>query len=91
MGAEVRRPAESAACQPFGRLRSSMPGVMETVLNVGLCSATIPGLIKKSGNERFVYDACRRLITMHSGDYDHGKGRGRRTRRGQGCRCSLGT
>ena len=46
--------------------RRSMPGMMETVLNVGLCSATIPGLIKKSGSERFVYDAYRRLITMYS-------------------------
>jgi len=40
--------------------------MMETVLNVGLCTATIPGLIKKSGSERFVYDAYRRLITMYS-------------------------
>jgi pyruvate,orthophosphate dikinase len=46
--------------------RQSMPGMMETVLNVGLCSATIPGLVKKSGNERFVYDAYRRLIMMYS-------------------------
>ncbi|MBN2021594.1 MAG: pyruvate, phosphate dikinase [Pirellulales bacterium] len=46
--------------------RSSMPGMMETVLNVGLCTKTIPGLVKKSGNERFVYDAYRRLITMYS-------------------------
>ena len=46
--------------------RQSMPGMMETVLNVGLCSATIPGLVKKSGSERFVYDAYRRLITMYS-------------------------
>ncbi len=46
--------------------RESMPGMMETVLNVGLCSATIPGLVKKSGSERFVYDAYRRLITMYS-------------------------
>ncbi len=46
--------------------RMSMPGMMETVLNVGLCSATIPGMIKQSGNERFVYDAFRRLITMYS-------------------------
>ncbi|MCK5378015.1 MAG: pyruvate, phosphate dikinase, partial [Acidobacteria bacterium] len=42
--------------------RQSMPGMMETVLNVGLCSATIPGLIAKAGNGRFVYDAYRRLI-----------------------------
>jgi pyruvate,orthophosphate dikinase len=46
--------------------RSSMPGMMETVLNVGLTSKTIPGLIKKTGNERFVFDAYRRLIMMYS-------------------------
>ena len=44
--------------------RQSMPGMMETVLNVGLTTRTIPGLIKKSGDEQFVYDAYRRLITM---------------------------
>ncbi len=46
--------------------RSSMPGMMETVLNIGLTSDTIPGLIAKSGNERFVWDAYRRLIAMYS-------------------------
>lgn len=46
--------------------RKSMPGMMETVLNIGLTSATIPGLIAKSGDERFVYDAYRRLITMYA-------------------------
>ncbi len=46
--------------------RQSMPGMMETVLNIGLCTATIPGIIQESGNERFVYDALRRLITMYS-------------------------
>ena len=46
--------------------RSSMPGMMETVLNVGLCSRTIPGIIAKTQNPRFVYDACRRLIMMYS-------------------------
>lgn len=46
--------------------RKSMPGMMETVLNIGLCSATIPGLIAKTGNERFVYDAYRRLIMMYA-------------------------
>ncbi|MCE5302374.1 MAG: pyruvate, phosphate dikinase, partial [Planctomycetaceae bacterium] len=46
--------------------RTSMPGMMETVLNVGLCPATIPGLVEKSKNERFVYDAYRRLIMMYS-------------------------
>jgi pyruvate,orthophosphate dikinase len=46
--------------------RKSMPGMMETVLNVGLCSKTIPGMIAKTGNPRFVYDAYRRLIMMYS-------------------------
>jgi pyruvate,orthophosphate dikinase len=47
--------------------RKSMPGMMETVLNVGLTEKTIPGLIKQAGgNERFVYDAYRRLIMMYS-------------------------
>jgi len=46
--------------------RSSMPGMMETVLNVGLSTKTIPGLIAKTRNERFVYDAYRRLIMMYS-------------------------
>ena len=46
--------------------RSSMPGMMETVLNVGLSTKTIPGLISKTNNERFVYDAYRRLMMMYS-------------------------
>jgi len=46
--------------------RSSMPGMMETVLNIGLTSRTIPGLAAKTGNERFVLDAYRRLIMMYS-------------------------
>jgi len=46
--------------------RSSMPGMMETVLNLGLTEKTMPGLIKQSGDARFVYDAYRRLIMMYS-------------------------
>lgn len=46
--------------------RSSMPGMMETVLNIGLTEKTIPGLIKRTKNERFVYDAYRRLLMMYS-------------------------
>jgi pyruvate,orthophosphate dikinase len=46
--------------------RSSMPGMMETVLNIGVTEKTIPGLIKLSGDSRFVYDAYRRLIMMYS-------------------------
>ncbi|TFG33777.1 pyruvate, phosphate dikinase [Candidatus Thorarchaeota archaeon] len=46
--------------------RKSMPGMMETVLNVGLTTSTIPGLIETTHNERFVYDSYRRLIMMYS-------------------------
>ncbi len=46
--------------------RMSMPGMMDTVLNIGLSSKTLPGLIEASGDERFAYDAYRRLITMYA-------------------------
>jgi pyruvate,orthophosphate dikinase len=59
-------PADPLLMSVRSGARKSMPGMMETVLNVGLTSATIPGLIKQSGNERFVYDAYRRLIMMYS-------------------------
>ncbi len=68
--------------------RASMPGMMETVLNVGLCSKTIPGLVKKSGNERFVWDAYRRLITMYS-DVVMEKSEGIEPEEGRGVRVQL--
>ena len=46
--------------------RSSMPGMMDTVLNIGLSSKTIPGMLKKTNNPRFVYDSYRRLIMMYA-------------------------
>ena len=42
----------------------SMPGMMDTVLNVGLNDSSVQGLARKSSNERFAYDAYRRFITM---------------------------
>ena len=42
----------------------SMPGMMDTILNLGLNDETVQGLIKKSSNERFAYDAYRRFIQM---------------------------
>jgi pyruvate,orthophosphate dikinase len=42
----------------------SMPGMMDTVLNLGLNDRTVQGLIKKSGNPRFAWDAYRRFINM---------------------------
>ncbi len=46
--------------------RRSMPGMMETVLNVGLNENTIKGIIARSGDARFAYDAYRRLIMMYA-------------------------
>ena len=44
--------------------RVSMPGMMDTILNLGLNNKTVEGLAKKSGNERFAYDSYRRFIQM---------------------------
>jgi pyruvate,orthophosphate dikinase len=65
-----------------------MPGMMETVLNVGLCSTTIPGLIARTGNPRFVWDAYRRLIMMYS-DVVMEKAAGVEPKEGQGIRQQL--
>ncbi len=40
----------------------SMPGMMETLLNIGLADATLPGLVRQTGNPRLVWDAYRRLV-----------------------------
>src|SRR5205823_14183169 len=42
----------------------SMPGMMDTVLNIGLNDAVVEGLAELTGNERFAYDSYRRLINM---------------------------
>ncbi len=68
--------------------RQSMPGMMETVLNVGLTTKTIPGLIKKTNNERFVWDAYRRLITMFA-DVVMEKAEGLEPEEGQEIRAQL--
>jgi pyruvate, orthophosphate dikinase len=44
--------------------KESMPGMMDTVLNIGLNDVTAEGMIKKTGNPRFVYDSYRRLLSM---------------------------
>lgn len=55
--------------------RASMPGMMDTILNLGLNDATVGGLAKRSGDARFAYDSYRRFIQMYSSvvlDIDHG-------------------
>ncbi|MBN2830661.1 MAG: pyruvate, phosphate dikinase [Candidatus Omnitrophica bacterium] len=66
MGKKFGDPQDPLLVSVRSGARRSMPGMMETVLNVGLTEKTTPGLIKKSGNERFAYDAYRRLIMMYS-------------------------
>src|SRR3989440_3452480 len=46
--------------------RASMPGMMDTVLNLGLNDTTVEALARKSGDKRFAYDSYRRFITMYS-------------------------
>jgi pyruvate,orthophosphate dikinase len=46
--------------------RASMPGMMDTILNLGLNETTAKGLAERTGNKRFVYDAYRRFVAMYS-------------------------
>ena len=48
----------------------SMPGMLETILNLGLNDKSVEGLAKKTGNARFAYDAYRRFIQMFSSHRD---------------------
>jgi len=68
--------------------RASMPGMMETVLNVGLNDITREALIKKTKNPRFVYDSQRRLIQMYS-DVVMEKAAGMEPKEGMGVRVQL--
>lgn len=66
MGMKYGDPENALLVSCRSGARSSMPGMMDTVLNIGLCSATIPGVIKKTNNPRFVWDSYRRLIMMYA-------------------------
>ena len=88
MGKKFGDPSDPLLVSCRSGARSSMPGMMDTILNIGLCSATIPGLIKKTNNPRFVYDAYRRLIMMYS-DVVMEKAEGIEPADGQGIRQQL--
>ncbi|MBM4039445.1 MAG: pyruvate, phosphate dikinase [Planctomycetes bacterium] len=88
MGMKFGDPTDPLLVSCRSGARRSMPGMMETVLNIGLTPATIPGLIAKSGNPRFVWDAYRRLITMYS-DVVMEKAAGVEAAEGQGIRQQL--
>ena len=88
MGKKFGDPKDPLLVSCRSGARSSMPGMMDTILNIGLCSATIPGMIEKTGNPRFVYDAYRRLIMMYS-DVVMEKAEGIEPEDGQGIRQQL--
>ncbi len=88
MGATFGDPSNPLLLSVRSGARMSMPGMMETVLNIGLCSETLPGLVELTGNERFVYDAYRRLITMYA-DVVMEKAAGVEPAEGQGIRQRL--
>jgi len=66
MGSRFGDPENPLLVSVRSGARKSMPGMMETVLNVGLTSETLPALVEKSGDRRFAFDAYRRLMTMYS-------------------------
>ena len=66
MGAKFGDPKNPLLLSVRSGARVSMPGMMDTVLNLGLNHRSIQGLTEKSGDERFAYDSYRRFIQMYS-------------------------
>ena len=66
MGAKFGDPRNPLLLSVRSGARVSMPGMMDTILNLGLNERTIQGLIEKSGDERFAYDSYRRFVQMYS-------------------------
>lgn len=64
MGAQFGNPENPCLFSVRSGSRASMPGMMDTVLNLGLNESTVAGLIKKTDNERFVWDSYRRFVQM---------------------------
>lgn len=74
VGAKFGDPANPLLVSVRSGARVSMPGMMDTVLNLGLNDETAAGLAAKSGDPRFAYDSYRRFIQMYSNvvlDVDH--------------------
>src|SRR6516225_4727555 len=64
MGAKFGDTANPLLLSCRSGARDSMPGMMDTVLNIGLNDTTVAALIKQSGNEKFALDSYRRLLLM---------------------------
>ncbi|HEY3308384.1 MAG TPA: pyruvate, phosphate dikinase [Desulfuromonadaceae bacterium] len=66
MGRKFGDPANPLLVSVRSGARASMPGMMDTVLNLGLNDITVQGVIAQSGDERFAYDAYRRFVQMYA-------------------------
>ncbi len=64
IGRKLGEPGEPLLVSVRSGAKFSMPGMMETVLNIGLSDESVHGLAKQTGNERFAWDSYRRLIQM---------------------------
>ena len=74
VGARFGNPRNPLLVSVRSGARASMPGMMDTVLNLGLNDETVEGLARHSGDERFAYDSYRRFIQMFGNvvlDVDH--------------------
>lgn len=65
MGAKFGDPDNPLLVSVRSGARASMPGMMDTVLNLGLNDVTVQGIIKKTNNPRFAYDSYRRFVAMY--------------------------
>ena len=66
MGKKFGDPGNPLLLSVRSGARASMPGMMDTVLNLGLNDTTVKGIIAQSGDERFAYDAYRRFVQMYA-------------------------
>ncbi len=64
MGRTLGDPADPLLVSVRSGAKFSMPGMMDTVLNIGLSDESVQGLAKQAGNERFAWDSYRRLLQM---------------------------
>ncbi|HEX6918806.1 MAG TPA: PEP/pyruvate-binding domain-containing protein, partial [Actinomycetes bacterium] len=64
MGRKLGQPDDPLLVSVRSGAKFSMPGMMDTVLNIGLNDESVQGLAKQAGNERFAWDSYRRLIQM---------------------------
>ena len=65
MGAKFNDPKNPLLLSVRSGARASMPGMMDTILNLGLNEETVQGLVNKTGNDRFGWDSYRRFIQMY--------------------------